>query len=426
MSTVVRIIKKPLRKIWKMVKKLPWVKALRKKIAKQRKDKLLYKTLPAAYDAHKGEPVDERKVVFIELRLPDISNSFRVLYDELTEKYELDIHVHLLRNSFVPRREYVKRCREMLADVATAKYVFVNEASDVLSCVDMRPETVVTQLWHACGAFKKFGMSTAELIFGPNAEELKRHPNNKNYTYVTVSSPEVVWAYAEAMDLKGKEHIIRPVGTSRTDVFYREDTITKAYEHLYQVFPAAKGKKIILYAPTFRGRVARAKTPDCFDLELFRQKLGDEYVVVFKHHPLVKKLPEIPEEMEGTFAVDATSSMTIEDLLCVSDICISDYSSLVFEYSLFERPMLFYAYDLEEYFDWRGFYYDYDELTPGPVCMTNEEMVDYIIHLAERFDKQKVLDFKEKFMSACDGHATDRIIDMVFGEKRGMFKKAAE
>lgn len=135
--------------------------------------------------------------------------------------------------------------------------------------------------------------------------------------------------------------------------------------------------------------------------------------MIFKHHPLVKNVPQIPEELNGTFAIDATKTMTIEDLLCVSDICISDYSSLVFEYSLFERPMLFFAYDLDEYFDWRGFYYDYNELTPGPVCKTNDEMIDYISHLDERFDKQKVIDFKEKFMRSCDGHATDRILHMV-------------
>ena len=395
-------------------------------MGRKRKDKLLYETLPAAYNAHKNEPVDERKVIFIELRLPDVSNSFRILYDELQRDFDLDIHVHLLRNSFVPREEYIRRCKEMLADAATAKYIFVNEASDVLSCVDMRPETIVTQLWHACGAFKKFGMSTAELIFGPNAEELKRHPNNKNYTYVTVSSPEIVWAYAEAMDMKDRQDAIRPVGTSRTDIFYRSETIAQAFQNLYKEFPKAKGKKIILYAPTFRGRVARAKTPDCFDLEKFAEHFKDEYVVIFKHHPLVKNVPQIPEELNGTFAIDATKTMTIEDLLCVSDICISDYSSLVFEYSLFERPMLFFAYDLDEYFDWRGFYYDYNELTPGPVCKTNDEMIDYISHLDERFDKQKVIDFKEKFMRSCDGHATDRILHMVFADRYDSLKLSHE
>ena len=159
MSKVIRAMKKVYWKGRKKIKKLPPVKAAKKYMGRKRKDKLLYETLPAAYNAHKNEPVDERKVIFIELRLPDVSNSFRILYDELQRDFDLDIHVHLLRNSFVPREEYIRRCKEMLADAATAKYIFVNEASDVLSCVDMRPETIVTQLWHACGAFKKFGIN---------------------------------------------------------------------------------------------------------------------------------------------------------------------------------------------------------------------------------------------------------------------------
>lgn len=417
MSKIKEMLKKtPLRQLWWKLWKFPPLKALRKYRGEKKRDQLLFHTFPKTYDSHRTEPLDERKVIFIELSLPALSNSFRVLYDELEQNYDFDLHVYLLRKNFVSAREYIRRCKELLKDAATAKYIFVAEASEVLSCLDMRPETVVTQLWHACGAFKKFGESTANLIFGYNAEQYARHPMYRNYTHVTVSSPEIVWAYAEAMNLKGKEEIVKPVGVSRTDVFFREQTIQEAFGHLYEKFPTAKGKKIILFAPTFRGRVARAATPDCFDFEAFYRAFGEEYVVVTKHHPLVRELPQIPEELEGSFVYDATKTMTIEDLLCVSDICISDYSSLIFEYSLFERPMLFFAYDLEEYFDWRGFYYPYDELTPGPVCRTNEEMIDYIRHLDERFDKQRVIDFKNKFMGACDGHATERILELVFGK----------
>ena len=176
--------------------------------------------------------------------------------------------------------------------------------------------------------------------------------------------------------------------------------------------PSSNGKKVILYAPTFRGRVAKAYSPEEMDMDQMFQAFSEEYVLVSKHHPFVKKRPEIPEGM-ADFARDMTEDMTIEELLMVSDICISDYSSLIFEFSLFERPMIFFAYDLEEYFDWRGFYYDYDEMTPGPICRTTEEMIDYIQNLDTRFDRQQVIDFKEKFMSACDGHATERILDMV-------------
>ena len=143
-----------------------------------------------------------------------------------------------------------------------------------------------------------------------------------------------------------------------------------------------------------------------------------------KHHPLVRKRPKISEELLNNFAVDFTDDMSIESLICVSDICISDYSSLIFEYSLFERPMIFLAHDLETFFDWRGFYYDYDELTPGPIFSTNEEIIDYISNIDSRFNKQEVIDFRNKFMSACDGHATERIIETTFGNEYDKHKKS--
>lgn len=143
-----------------------------------------------------------------------------------------------------------------------------------------------------------------------------------------------------------------------------------------------------------------------------KEALGDEYVLLLKHHPFVKKLPEVPEDCQN-FAMDVTKALDIDKLLCASDVCISDYSSLIFEYSLFERPMIFLAYDLDDYFDWRGFYYNYDELTPGPVVSETDEVIDYIQNLNSRFDKAEVQAFREKFMSACDGHATDRIMELV-------------
>ena len=75
--------------------------------------------------------------------------------------------------------------------------------------------------------------------------------------------------------------------------------------------------------------------------------------------------------------------------------------------------MIFYAYDYEDYCDWRGFYYDYFDLTPGPVVKTQDELLDTIHHIDERFDRQQVIDFKNKFMGSCDGHATERIISMI-------------
>ncbi len=377
---------------------------------------------PSEYKKYAKLPVEENKIIFIELRQSKLTNSFKVLYDQLVSKYDFKIHCHFLMINSVTPAEHRQRCRDLMRDMATAKYVFMNEASNVTSCVKLRPQTIMTQLWHGCGAFKKFGLSTAELLFGESRKEMTRFPYNKNYSYVTVSSPEVAWAYAEAMGLEDRKEIIVGTGSSRTDIFYDKSFIQASYDKLHTLMPSSIGKKVILYAPTFRGRVARAQTPEMLRVNMFKEAFEGEYVLLFKHHPHVKKPPVI-EEADKDFAEDFTDAMTIEELLCVSDVCISDYSSLVFEYSIFEKPLIFFSYDLSEYFDWRGFYYDYDQLTPGPVFTTNLEIIEYIKHLEEHFDKQQIIDFKNKFMSACDGHATERIMDMVFQDALKTYKK---
>ena len=371
---------------------------------------------PRVYFKHAKKPVDEKKVVFVELRLPKLTNSFKVIYDTLYRDYDFDIHCHFLRNTYVSRKEYRNNVKAMLADIATAKYVFFDEATNVNGCFKMREETVVTQLWHGCGAFKKFGFSTADAIFGASREQMEKYPFNRNYTRVTVSSPEVEWAYEEAMQYTHESGVVKALGSSRTDIFYDQRVIDKAYENLYALMPQAKGKKVILYAPTFRGRVAKATTPRVLIPEFMKYELGNEYVLLFKHHPLVRKRPKI-SEFCADFAMDVTDTMTIEDLLCVADICISDYSSLVFEYSLFEKPMLFLAHDLENFFDWRGFYYDYNELAPGPIVENTTGVIDFIKHIDERFDRKRVHEFRKKFMRSCDGHATERILMDAFGEE---------
>ena len=365
---------------------------------------------PKVYSSYCTEPVQENKVLFLEMRFTKLSNSFELIYKALEESGEYDLKCSYVQFNFIRGREFTQRVNEMLKELATAKYVFVDDASLILSSIPLRKETVAINLWHACGAFKKFGRSTAELKFGSSAATLDKYPNYGNLTHVTVSSPEVIWAYEEAMHLpKG---IVKATGVSRTDQFYDKEFVESRKQKLYEIMPEAKGKKVILYAPTFRGHVATASSPDRIDFERFCRELGNEYVIVCKHHPFVKNPPIIPEELQH-FARDLTKYLSIEDLLCCADICISDYSSLVFEYSLFEKPMIFYAYDYDNYCDWRGFYYDYSEFTPGPVVQTEDELLDSIKNIDTQFDKQRVIDFKEKFMGSCDGHATERIIELM-------------
>lgn len=413
-------MKKVLKRIYDVlpngIKKLYW--QTRKKVGQILMFRIVF---PLGYKHYiKGKKIKRKKAVFVEVRFDEITDSFRLVYDRMKAD-GFDVHEQFIENIKPGKWGYIKRCLRMLEDISDAHYVFLNDACNVTSCIPLRKGTKIYQLWHACGAFKKFGMSTAELIFGDNRKTLEKYPNYGNLSYVTVSSPEVIWAYEEAMNLKDTKTQVVATGVSRTDVFYDEHFIEQSKAAVYSICPAAENKKIILYAPTFRGRVAEAESPDCLDIPAMKRALGDEYVLLIKHHPFVKQPPVVPEDC-ADFAMDVTKSLEIDQLLCASDVCVSDYSSLIFEYSLFERPMIFFAYDLDDYFDWRGFYYNYDELTPGPVVKETEEIIDYIRHLDVRFDQAQVHAFKEKFMSSCDGHATDRIMALVYAETRNKRK----
>lgn len=367
---------------------------------------------PIYYKWNARKPVQKNKVMFIVNRKPTLPNSMTYVHGLLEQSGKFDIHDKFLLNLSLRYRQKFKVDLELIKDLATANYVFLDEATVTTCGIHKRPETKIVQLWHGCGAFKKFGFSTADKLFGGDAKEQLRFPMYRNFDLVCVSSPEVVWAYEEAMLLQGEGNV-KPVGVSRTDVFFQPEYIEAARKRVEVAIPVAEEKKIILYAPTFRGKVAEAYGPNHFDYDMLHEALGQEYIILIKHHPLVKKLPEIPLEYRDSFVYDVSHTMEIEDLICVSDICISDYSSLIFEYSLFEKPIILFAYDLDVYFDWRGFYYDYYEMAPGPVLISTEEIIDYIENLDARFDKEKMHDFREKFMRSCDGHSTERILDEV-------------
>ena len=383
------------------------------------KDLVLGRWLPGVYArASVATLVDQNSALFVAQKGHDMPDNFQRMFSYLRDERGFNVRFVSLRYDEVGYLQYLRNCAAMIQEAASARLVFLDDASDIMSCVDLRQSTDVVQLWHACGAFKKFGLSTAEKRFGGTRSEKLRHPFYRNLSLVTVSSPEVEWAYREAMGLDDElnrkgQPIVQATGVSRTDVFFDERYLSAVRTEMGHLLPQIAGKKVVLYAPTFRGSSSHAKAPDKLDIAAMQEALGDKYVLLLKHHPFVKQLPPIPSGCES-FAVDV-GAFPIDWLLTVADVCISDYSSLVYEYSLFGRPMLFFAYDIDDYNDWRGFYYDYDEMTPGPVVKDTEQVIDYIANVDERFDAGRVTAFREKFMSACDGHATERICSLLSG-----------
>ncbi|MDO4797471.1 MAG: CDP-glycerol glycerophosphotransferase family protein [Coriobacteriales bacterium] len=364
----------------------------------------------AAYRLHALLPVDEHKALFVEMHDTQPPNDFALVMDEL-ESRGFSCDYACLHKGQGAR--YVASCVGMSWRAARARLLLLRDANMPVGCLPVRDETSVVQLWHACGAFKKFGLSTTQKIFGVGDDEMARFPHYGNTTLATVSSPEVVWAYEEAMGLEG-QGAVQALGVSRTDALFDEERLAACRAQAEKAVPAIKDKRVLLWAPTFRGQVTAAEAPDTLDVAELRERLGQEWVLLVKHHPLVAERPSVPAGCED-FAFDVSDSLPIEAAMVASDACVSDYSSLVFEYSLLRRPMAFLAPDLADYDDWRGFYYDYDQMTPGPVLATTTELADWAAGLVPGACPPEVDAFRERFMCACDGHATARIVDSALG-----------
>lgn len=368
---------------------------------------------PWQYSRYRNQSIKCKKVIFIGASLPILSNSIQCLYDELDKKGGYQLEIHYFDESFKNKFDYISKALRCLKEMATANYIVLSHASRLVSCLSFRPETKVIQLWHGCGAFKRFGLSTAKFKFGGSYQDSNNYPYHRNLDLVTVSSPEVIWAYGEAMDIPSSSNIIRATGISRTDLYFQEDFITDAVKRIKSQLPEhLQQHKLLLWAPTFRGNVGNPSAPEYPDLLQMKEALGDKYLLLIKHHPIVTSYPAIPSDASN-FAYDISGECKIEDLICCCDMCISDYSSLVFEYSLMERPMLFFASDKSDYEDWRGFYYPYEAMTPGPIAATTTELIGAIQRLDKYFDPSEVITFKNKFMSSCDGYATKRIIEFM-------------
>ncbi|MCD8095429.1 MAG: CDP-glycerol glycerophosphotransferase family protein [Ruminococcus sp.] len=354
--------------------------------------------------------------LFCEVRHDFLTDSFSPIYSELNRRGKPTRVFYIHNNS--GGLSYLARYLKLCAILPTAGTVMIDDTCNLFGAFRLRKGSRLIQTWHSCGAFKKWGYSIASLSFGQEPKQLDRYPAHINYSLVTVSSDECIHCFNEAFgfDKTGKD-CVKAIGVARSDWFFDKQNISGSYKRLYEACPAAEGKKVILYAPTYRGDADNAKAPEMFDIASLMERL-DGYVLLIKQHGFVRERTRIDESCMD-FAFDVSGKLTIEELICVSDVCITDYSSLIFEYSLFERPMVFYACDLDEFYDYRGFFYDYDEsFLPGEIALTQKELFDAVQRAVDlSFDQDRIRSFRDRFMGACDGNSTKRIVEYILDKK---------
>lgn len=284
--------------------------------------------------------------------------------------------------------------------LATSKYVFLNDNFMPMASLKFSPETVITQLWHAEGAFKKFGLS-APLADDVRAREKKC---SERLDFVICSSKNVAPVYAEAFGVD--ESKILPLGAPRIDSLLAERDADEIREAFDLKHPECKGKKLILYAPTFRDDpTADRRTLDNIDMTAFKRELGDDYRLLVKLHPQINSGASI----DGT--VDVTNGHDINDLTLISDLLITDYSSVCMDFALLSKPCIFFAFDLEEYEKERSFYFDYETYVPGAVTKDFAAVLEAIKN--PRNDEEKLRRFRDFNFDYIDCENTRRIFEKI-------------
>ena len=280
--------------------------------------------------------------------------------------------------------------------VYSSKVVVTDDYFYLFRKFGKKPGQKIVQLWHAAGAFKKFGMDGTSLF--PEVD----HLYHKDYDLVSVSGENIRGIYARAFGIG--EDRVKAYGVPRTDEFLDSEYVSQVRKRIRSRYPKLDGKQVILYAPTFRDGKGKDKhefRPE-MDFESLSHSLKENQVFLICPHPVMQNRI-VPGSYENIIQVE---DFTTNEMMCIADLLVTDYSSVIFEYSLLNKPMVFYCYDYDEYN--RDFYLDYEKDLPGQLFRSYAELEKYIS--AGDFGKtERVKDFRNRYMSACDGKSGERL-----------------
>ncbi len=306
-----------------------------------------------------------------------------------------------------------------LKRIAWADFIFLDDHSQTTDWLTIKG-AVITQLWHAGAGFKSTGYSR----FGMPASPAPKS-GHRQYNYGIAGSKKIRHFFSEVWGIN--DEMVLPTGMPRLDEYLDPEYMKKTKEKLLKDYPILckpsndkdlkKRDNIILFAPTYRGENKRhAYYPyDRMDMDrLYKLCEATDSVIIFKMHPFVEEPVPIPEEYKDRM-IDLVKYPNINDLFYITDLLITDYSSNIYEFSLMKKPMLFYAFDIDEYTKERGFHRDYRTNVPGKIVETFDDLINAIN--TKDFEYKKVEEYIENNFEFTDTHACDRIIDWIIRGK---------
>lgn len=354
-------------------------------------------------------PLRRRRVVLATARTRRLEGNLLHIHDAIrATRPDIDCVLRLEPYSYglLGKLAYALRLVRGMYLLRTSALFVVDNAYLPVHVAPHAPRTTVVQVWHAAGALKRFGLDAPDSLTEPELAFLHRH-----YDWVVTSGEASRGPWSSA--LRTPFDRVLPLGTPRTDFFFDQRALAAARARLAAAHPEIAGRRVLLYAPTFRGR-GRAKRPaPGLDAAALRRALPPTDALALKSHP------NLAADLVDTAGFDVVidPGIPLNDVLAASDLLITDYSSSIFEYALLRRPILLLAGDLAEYEQRPGFYLDFRTEMIGTQVADTASAIRAI--QAWDFDLAPYEAFVARHLGGSDGHASARFVERFLRRSSG-------
>ena len=363
------------------------------------------------------QKINENQIFIESFRGDFYSDSPKYLYQYLHEhygdKYEF-VWVMNHKGTKIPGnpKTVKKLSLDYFRQAAKSKYWLINTRQSVM--LSKRPEQIMVSTWHGT-PLKKLGFDMGNLYLDDPQSKFNYKKDSADWNYLISPNEFTTEKLRSSFAYEGE---VLEYGYPRNDILYNytDEMVDKIKSDLN----LPKDKKVILYAPTWRDDesydIGKVRFNLKLDLDNLKESLSDEYIVLIRTHYFIANNLDL-SRFEG-FVFDVSKYEDIAELYLISDILITDYSSVFFDFANLKRPILFYTYDLDKYSNMlRGFYMDIHTEVPGPLLYTTDEVVDAIKNIDSVNMKyhDRYEEFYKRFCSIDDGNASKRIVEKIWG-----------
>lgn len=352
-------------------------------------------------------PINKNKVTFISRQSNEVSLDFRMIADELRKQnnnVKIVFMCKKLENGLLKKIGYCFHMVKQMYNIATSKVVILDSYCIPICILKQKKKLVVIQIWHALGSLKKFGYSSLDKKDGRDSKIAKAMKMHCNYTYILTSSAFSKQFFKEAFNAKDEQMLV--MNLPRVDFLKSKKEQEKMQLRFLKIYPETNNKKKnILYCPTNRkGQkipLENMVKDIPFDKYNFIAKLHDGTEIIYIDGKTIQK----------------NSNFTGMELLHIADYIITDYSAIVYEASITQKPIYFYTYDYDDYQINRGTYIDYISEMPGPICKDFKQIMKLIEE--NEFDKIKEEKFCQKYIENINENATKKLAELVLNNMNG-------